>query len=42
MQPNDPLIEHLDNEARLLAPTSPLHPLFDDVRYEWLRDFQVA
>jgi hypothetical protein len=32
----------LENDCRLLAPTSPLDPLFDDVRTDWLRDWQVA
>jgi hypothetical protein len=32
----------LENDCRLLAPTSPLHPIFDDVRIDWLSDWQVA
>jgi hypothetical protein len=33
--------ELLDNDIRLLAPVNPLHPLWDDVRDDWLRDWQV-
>ena len=33
--------EILDNDIRLLAPVNPLHPLWDDVRDDWLRDWQV-
>jgi hypothetical protein len=32
----------LDNESRLFAPVSPLHPLWDDIRRDWLRDWQVT
>ena len=32
----------LDNDCRLLAPVSPLHPLYDDIRHDWLRDWQVV
>jgi len=31
----------LDNDIRMLAPQSPFHPLFDDVRHDMLRDWQV-
>ena len=31
----------LDNDVRMLAPQSPFHPLFDDVRDDMLRDWQV-
>lgn len=34
--------DKLDNDVRLLAPVSPLHPLYDDVREDWFRDWQVA
>jgi|APGre2960657373_1045057.scaffolds.fasta_scaffold538979_2 hypothetical protein len=33
--------ELLDNDIRMLAPQSPFHPLFDDVRHDMLRDWQV-
>jgi len=33
--------ELLDNDMRMLAPQSPFHPLFDDVRHDMLRDWQV-
>jgi hypothetical protein len=35
------LDDNLDNDARLLNPCSPLHPLWDDVRGDFLRDWQV-
>jgi hypothetical protein len=31
----------LDNDARLLTPVSPLHPLWDDVRRDWMRDWLI-
>lgn len=39
---NEQFADELDNEFHLLHPQAPYHPLWDDIRREFLRDWQVS